>query len=123
MIVRDIMKAEVRSLSPWVSLDEALKDLAEQKVKYSVVMEGASIQGIISIDDLTKLGQEELHSLSVKDRMTKTVACVSVDSDLEEAAQKIRQYRLECLPVCQNETLVGIVTSQDLQNAQAQKSY
>lgn len=115
MIVRDVMKGEVRSLSPWVALEDALKALSEQNVKYSVVMDGTSIQGIISKDDLNTLSEAELHNLRVKDRMTKTVACVSVDSGLEEAAQKIRQYRLECLPVCQNDTLVGIITSQDLQ--------
>lgn len=115
MIVRDVMKGEVRSLSPWVALEDALKALSEQNVKYSVVMDGTSIQGIISKDDLNTLSEAELHNLNVKDKMTKTIACVSADSDLEDAAQKIRQYRLECLPVCQNDTLVGIITSQDLQ--------
>lgn len=117
MIVRYAMKGEVRSLSPWLNLEDALKDLLERKDKYSVVMDGTEIQGVLSKDDLTDLTEDELHNLRVKDRMTKTVAYVSPDSDLGDAVQKIKQYRLECLPVCQNNTLVGIVTLQDLEEA------
>lgn len=114
MFVRDAMKGEVSSISPWVSLDDALKILLMQKVQYIVIMEGTSIQGILSKETLINLTEEERRNLKAKDRMTKTVACISPDSDLEDAVQKIKQYRLECLPVCKNESLVGIITLQDL---------
>jgi CBS domain-containing protein len=117
VIIRDIMKGEVRSISPWARLEDALQAITDQKVQYAVVMEGSSIRGILSEDDLSELTEDERRNLRVKDRMTKTVACVSPDSSLGDAVQKITQYRLECLPVCQNGTLVGIITIQDLQKA------
>lgn len=117
MIVRDVMKGEVRSISPWARLEDALQALSDQKVQYVVIMEGSNIQGILSKDDLTELTEDQRRNLRVKDKMTKTVACISPDSELGDAVQKIKQYRLECLPVCQNDTLVGIITVQDLQEA------
>jgi len=85
-------------------------------------MKGSSIRGILSKDDLIKLTENERLNLSVKDRMIKTVACISTDSDVRDAIQKIKQYRLECLPVCQNNILVGIITLQDLQGTTKRSS-
>lgn len=115
MIVRDVMKGEVCSISPSARLEDAWIALSEHKVQYIVVMEGTKIEGILSKNDLVELTEEARNSLSVKDKMTKTVECVSADSNLKDAVQTIKQYRLECLPVCQNDTLVGIILLQDLQ--------
>ena len=115
MIVRDVMKGEVCSISPSARLEDASNALLEHKVQYIVVMEGTRIEGILSKDDLLELTEEVRNSLRVKDKMTKTVECVSADSNLEDAVQAIQQYRVECLPVCQNDTLVGIIQLQDLQ--------
>lgn len=103
MIVRDVLKGEVRCISPWVRLEDALQALLDQKVQYAVIMEGSSIQGILSKDDLIELTENERLNLRVKGRMIKTVACISPGSDVRDAVQKINQYRLECLPVCQND--------------------
>lgn len=50
----------------------------------------------------------------VKDAMHKDVEWVSPDLTIREAAQKMRDLEIGCLPVGQNDRVVGMVTDRDI---------
>ena len=44
---------------------------------------------------------------------------IAAEGSLQEAAEKLRKHRVDCLPVLERGTLVGIVTTSDLLRALA----
>jgi len=52
--------------------------------------------------------------MRVKDVMTRRVECVSPDTTLQEAANKMRELEVGPLPVCENDRLVGMITDRDI---------
>jgi CBS domain-containing protein len=53
--------------------------------------------------------------MQVKDIMTSSVECISPDTTLREAAQKMKQLDIGPLPICgENDRLVGMITDRDI---------
>ncbi|MDD4295360.1 MAG: CBS domain-containing protein [Ruminiclostridium sp.] len=52
--------------------------------------------------------------MKVRDVMTKSVATVSPDTTIKEAAQMMQQHNVGSIPVVDNTGLVGIVTDRDI---------
>lgn len=50
----------------------------------------------------------------VKDIMSTNVACVSSDDSIERAAQLMKQHDVGSIPVCMQNSVVGIVTDRDI---------
>lgn len=52
--------------------------------------------------------------MKIKDVMTKDVAYVDVNDNVERAAQLMSEYNVGSIPVCENNRVVGIVTDRDI---------
>lgn len=52
--------------------------------------------------------------MRVQDIMTHNVAVVGPDSMTYEAAKLMKKHNVGCIPVCENDSLVGIVTDRDI---------
>jgi CBS domain-containing protein len=52
--------------------------------------------------------------MQVKEIMTRGCECISPDSTLQEAAQRMKTLDVGPLPVCSEDRLVGIVTDRDI---------
>lgn len=115
MLVRDVMKGEVLSISPLITLADARQVFAQRDVKYLVVMQGSDVQGVLSLSDLEGIGEDIQQHIKVSERMTYTPACVADSSNLENAVRLIQDAGLKALPVCRGNTLVGIVTLSDIE--------
>lgn len=50
----------------------------------------------------------------VKEIMSTDVACVRSDDSIEKAAQLMKQHNVGSIPVCNQNSLVGIVTDRDI---------
>src|SRR5688572_21430488 len=50
----------------------------------------------------------------VKALMTRSVECVSPDSTLQQAAQRMRDLDVGPLPICENDRLAGMITDRDI---------
>lgn len=50
----------------------------------------------------------------VKDIMSKDIACVSSNDNIEQAARLMKQHCVGSVPVCDGERIVGIVTDRDI---------
>jgi len=53
-------------------------------------------------------------TMQVKNVMTRSVECVSPDTTLQEAANKMKELNVGPLPVCENDRLVGMITDRDI---------
>lgn len=115
MLVRDVMKGEVLSISPFTTLAEASQIFSQRKVKYLVVMDGNDVQGILSLTDLDGISEDARQNIQIEDKMAPTPVRIAASSKLEEAERLIKDSGVKALPVCQGDTLVGIVTLADIQ--------
>ena len=52
--------------------------------------------------------------MRVRDVMTKGAECITPESSLQQAAQKMKNLDVGPLPVCENDRLVGMVTDRDI---------
>src|SRR3712207_6638715 len=119
------MTREVVALSPGTTADEALALCREKRIRHLPVLEEGRLAGIVSDRDLRSaapaLGDpgraEALQNLQISDVMTRDVVITHPDDPIEEAANRMREKRIGCLPVMEDERLVGILTSSDVMEA------
>jgi acetoin utilization protein AcuB len=115
------------TITPDVSVTEALRLMREKKIRRAPVLDHhGKLVGIVSEKDLlyaspspvSSLSVWEIHyllaRLKVEEVMTKQVITITEDTPLEEAARIMADNKIGGLPVIRDEALVGIVTETDL---------
>jgi CBS domain-containing protein len=108
--VRHIMTSRLRNVRPKTPIHEIKQIMAEEIVRhFPVVNEKGTIVGIVSDRDLFTP-----EARVAADVMTRSVVTVSPKAKLETAAAQLVNRNISCLPVMENSTLVGIVTTTDL---------
>ena len=125
LLVRDSMTREVVTVGPETTAAEALALCREKGIRHLPVLEGGWLVGMISDRDLRSatpaLGDpdraEALERIRVADEMVKEVATVRPEDPIEEAAIEMYERKIGCLPVVDDDDLVGIVTSSDVMRA------
>jgi acetoin utilization protein AcuB len=125
LLVKDSMTREVVTLSPQTAAGEALALCRERRIRHLPVLDGGRLVGIVSDRDLRSatpaLGDparaEALGRILVHDVMAREVATIHPDDPIEEAANAMREKKIGCLPVVEDGTLLGIVTSSDVMEA------
>jgi acetoin utilization protein AcuB len=126
MFVADWMTKKVVTISPDTSITEAARITKENKIRHLPIMKKDKLVGILSDRDIkeyvpskaTSLDVYELHYLLAKTKvegiMTKKVITTTLDSPIEKAAMAMLENKIACLPVLENNQLVGIITDQDI---------
>ena len=125
LLVRDSMTREVVTVGPETTAAEALALCREKGIRHLPVLEGGRLVGMISDRDLRSatpaLGDPDraqaLERIRVADEMAKEVAKVRPEDPIEEAAIEMYERKIGCLPVVDDDDLVGIVTSSDVMRA------
>jgi acetoin utilization protein AcuB len=128
LLVKDSMTREVVTLSPGTTAAEALALCREKRIRHLPVLEEGRLAGIVSDRDLRSaapaLGDpgraEALQNLQISDVMTRAVVITHPDDPIEEAADRMREKRIGCLPVVEDGDLLGILTSSDVMEALVQ---
>jgi len=125
--VRDVMTADPTTLKRNDKLTLADDIMLLGRIRHLPVLDddGQRLVGIVSQRDLFRdalaqaLGygrhaqRKILDTLSVKEVMTGDVVTTSPDTSLVEAARLLTERKIGCLPVVENERLVGILTEGD----------
>jgi acetoin utilization protein AcuB len=127
MYVGQIMHTDLITVSPSTSLEDANILVKKKKIDHLLVVnDNGKLVGILSDRDLrqywaspaTSLSTHELNYLLqqvlVEMIMVKTVITIPSNTTVERAALVMQEHDINALPVMEDETLVGIITSTDV---------
>lgn len=106
----------VYSISPDITVFEAIKLMSEQEVGALLVMENDSLVGIISERDYTRnviLKDRSSKNTIVRDIMTSKIICVTPDNNIEECMVLMSEHQIRHLPVIENDKVIGVLTVMD----------
>ena len=125
LLVKDSMSREVVALPPQATAGEALALCRERRIRHLPVLEDGRLVGIVSDRDLRSatpaLGDpqraEALSNIVVSEVMADEVTTARPDDPIEEAANTMREKKIGCLPVVEEESVVGIISSSDVMEA------
>lgn len=118
--VRNILQKKgnsVFSVSPDISVYDALEDLEEKNLGGLVVVENGKLIGVFTERDYARkviLKGRSSKETSVRDIMSSRPIFVNPDNTLEECMQLMTDKFIRHLPVMENEELVGVISISDL---------
>lgn len=126
ILVRDLMTSEVFTLRADDDLT-ALYDLmdAEHIRHIPVIDDDGRLVGLVTHRDLLRgalhdhddlpvsVQRDMLRRTRIAEIMIEDVETIGPDRDIREAAQVMLEYKYGCLPVVEDERLVGIITEAD----------
>jgi acetoin utilization protein AcuB len=126
MLISDIMKTNVVSIPSATTLAEARRIMDAHSVRRLPVIDRLKLVGIVTKDDLDKMGPSQLTTFSVnelvymlnkitiKDVMHKDVIAVPPDTTIEEAVALAQARKVGSLVVVEGDLVVGIATTNDI---------
>ena len=122
LLVKDSMAREVVTLSPGETAGKALGLCRERRIRHLPVLEGGRLVGVVSDRDLRSATPAfgdparaaALAEVRVGDVMARDVVTARPDDPIDDAANVMREGGINCLPVLEEDELVGIVTSSDV---------
>jgi acetoin utilization protein AcuB len=87
--------------------------MRRQRIRHLVVADGGEAVGILSDRDLENLGSMG-NVEAAGDRMSGPIVTASPETTVQSAAHLLRGRAIGCLPVVEDDQVVGIVTTTDL---------
>jgi len=114
--VREIMRTPVETIAPDAPVIEAAQRLRDEDIGSLVVEDDGDCVGIITESDIVAVtaAEGDTRALSVGDVMAETLVTITPDVDIETAVDRLRTNNIKKLPVVEDGSLVGIVTTTDL---------
>jgi CBS domain-containing protein len=132
--VRDVMAREPFTIDPDAPLETAAAVMRERDLRHLPVVDGTGrLVGIITDldlrtallapilaeylpDEAPRLRQlaDAVGNLRVRDVMTWNIVTIQIEAPLAQAAALMFDRRLGCLPVMEQDRLVGIITDRDV---------
>ena len=122
MLVKDIMKSNVITISAFATVRDALHLMREQNIKSLVVEKGNEhdAYGLVTYNDiLTTIVAEEgdIDLINVYDICTKPALIVSRELDVKYVARLMVNMSIQRILVTNANELVGIITKNDIVGA------
>jgi len=126
MFVYQYMTPEPVVISPDDNFPQAMNAIRKHKIRRLPVVDGDRLMGIVVEKDLlstqpspaTTLSLYEIYSLLETIRMRQIMTCpviaVGGDCPVEDAARIMVENTVSCLPVMEENKLVGIITETDV---------
>lgn len=123
MIVKQIMKQNVVALNSNDTIRLALNTMKVNKIRHiPIVSDTAKLVGIITERDVKDASpsifqlelKEDFLNKPIQSVMTKDVVTGHPLDFVEEVAAVLMEHKIGCLPILQNDKLVGMLTETDL---------
>ena len=123
--VGSMMHTPVITVTPTMSLAEVQRVMRDSNIRHVPVVSGKHLVGIITDRDLREASPSPATTLTrgeiayqmattpIKTCMTTDVVWISPDITMVDAARVLVQRTIDCLPVVDHGTLVGVVTAID----------
>ncbi len=124
--VRDIMSEKMVTISESDTLSTVEDIMTLGRVRHMPVVHAGKLVGVVSerdllrtsLSNLTEFGSEErrlfLHAVEIARVMSAPPITIAPDASVEEAAQVMADRKIGCLPVLEDDRLLGIVTETDV---------
>jgi len=131
MLVRSRMTPHVHTASPATTLADALSLTREHRIRHLPIVEDDRLVGLVTERDL-RLAMppiwadehdelmQTLRTKRVGEVMVTDIVTVQPDTPVEDAARLLYTHHIGCLPVLEDDRLVGILTETDLLRAFAE---
>jgi acetoin utilization protein AcuB len=123
MIVEEIMKTEIFTVTPTVSIADTMRLMEAKKIRHvPVINDEQQLVGIVTLSDIREAApsifraNEHLEDLQkpIYSIMKKDVITGHPLDFVEEIAAVFYEHKIGCLPITNDQKLVGIVTETDL---------
>ena len=117
MPIEDLARSNVVTADPDTAVTELAATMGEENVGSVVITNEDTPVGIVTDRDLTVriLGEEaDSADQTADDVMTSDLCTVERTAGFYEATSLMSEHGIRRLPVCEDDTLVGIVTADDL---------
>lgn len=126
MKVRDLMTKEVETVARNDELTLADDIMKGKRIRHLPVVEEGRLVGILTQRDLFHAGmsnalgygekarKEFLTTVVVKEVMTEELVTIEPDADVKDAARRMLEHKVGCLPVLDKGKLVGLLSETDL---------
>ncbi|MEA1945307.1 MAG: CBS domain-containing protein [Euryarchaeota archaeon] len=115
--VREVMSPRVIT----ADINDPLPDIAKELIKYDrssvIVTKDGKPVGIITERDISRKiipDDRKPSSVPLSEIMTAPLITIDQNTPLSDAIQMMLSHKIRRLPVLRNETLIGIITSQDI---------
>jgi len=125
--ISTIMTSNLVKLNLTDDLTKAEKLFKKHKIRHIPVVSGDKILGILSYTDLMRISfvdavdddsevvETTVYNLfTLEQVMAKNVTTVSPKTTIKEVAEILSNQEFHALPICEGDTIVGIVTTTDL---------
>lgn len=123
MIIEEIMKKNVITLSPGDPIETAIQLMSDNHIRHiPIINQTREILGVISDRDIRDVSPSVLHrdehiedfQKPIETIMSKNVITAHPLDFVEEAAVIFFEHKIGCLPIEKDNKLVGIVTETDI---------
>lgn len=120
--IEAIMSTNLITLAPQSTLAEARTLMHDKRIHHIPVIDNGKLVGLVTLtnvlaatDSFLRDPKNRIHAneISVEDAMVREVATVELNASLRQAALFIEKHKIGCLPVMNNDKLVGIITDTD----------
>ncbi len=120
--IEAIMSTNLITVSPSATLAEARTLMHDNRIHHIPVLNDDKLVGLVTLtnvlaatDSFLRDPQNRIHAneILVEDAMVSDVATVEVHASLRHAALFIEKHKIGCLPVMDDDQLVGIITDTD----------
>jgi acetoin utilization protein AcuB len=129
-----MMQKEVVTATPEMSLAEVQRRMRDRHIRHVPIVSGKQLVGIVTDRDIrdatpspaTTYSRGEIayqmDTTPVKTCMAQQLVTISPEADMVQAARLLLENKFGCLPVVQDNTLVGVVTEIDCLRAFVESS-
>ncbi|MFD0827261.1 acetoin utilization AcuB family protein [Neobacillus sp. M.A.Huq-85] len=123
MIVEEIMKPNVATLFPTDSIKDALRLMESKKIRHVPIIDSENhLVGLVTVVDIRDAMPSIFHANEHLEDLQKPVVTIMKKNVItghpldfvEEVAGLFYEHKISCLPIINDQKLVGIITETDL---------
>jgi CBS-domain-containing membrane protein len=113
--VGELMSRKVTTVGSKMNARFAMRVMLSTGVRHLPVLEGGKLVGVVSDRDfLTWSDEAAVDEMPVAELMTPNPETAKPTDAVREAAARMAAMRIDCLPVVEGESVIGILTSSDV---------
>lgn len=120
--IEAIMSTNLITVTPSATLAEARTLMHDKRIHHIPVIDDEKLVGLVTLtnvlaatDSFLRDPKNRIHAneILIEDAMVSDVATVDINASLRQAALFLEKHSIGCLPVMDDEKLVGIITDTD----------